>query len=71
MPGDGKNAESCSSEDKFAVVQETTALNEAELAEYYRQKGLYTEHIAEWKASCLQANATKVQQEKTAREQRR
>lgn len=41
MPGDGKNPEAWSSEDKFAVVLETAPLNEAELAEYCRRKGLY------------------------------
>ncbi len=71
VPGDGKNAENWSSEDKFAVVLETAALNEAELAEYCRKKGLYAEQIAEWKASCLQANATNEQQEKANQEQRR
>ena len=39
--GDGKNPEVWSSEDKFAVVLETAALNAAELAEYCRRKGLY------------------------------
>lgn len=33
VPGDGKNPEGGSSEDKFGVVLETAALNEAELAE--------------------------------------
>jgi transposase-like protein len=34
VPGDGKNPEGWSSEDQFAVVLETAALNEAQLAEY-------------------------------------
>ena len=34
VPGSGKNAEEWSSEDKFAVVLETAALNATELAEY-------------------------------------
>jgi len=71
VPGDGKNAADWSSEDKFAVVLETASLNEAELAEYCRSKGLYSEQIAEWRASCLQANATTEQQEKLNREQSR
>lgn len=58
MPGNGKNAERWSSEEKFAVVLEAASLNEAELAEYCRKKGLYVEQIAAWKGSCLQANAT-------------
>ncbi len=71
VPGDGKNAEQWSSEDKFAVVVETATLNEAELAQYCREKGLYTEQIAAWKASCLQANSTQERQEKVSLEQRR
>src|SRR5580658_10446216 len=39
VPGDGKNPEGWSSEDKFAVVLETAPLNAAELAEYCRRKG--------------------------------
>ncbi|WP_338473085.1 hypothetical protein R4Z10_10375 [Niallia sp. XMNu-256] len=35
---------------------ETLAMNEAELAEYYRKKGLYREQIEAWKRVCLQAN---------------
>ena len=33
-------------------------MNEAELSEYCRSKGLYPEQVAEWKASCMQANAS-------------
>jgi transposase len=40
VPGDGKNPEGWSSEDKFAVVLEAAALNAAQLAEYCRRKGL-------------------------------
>lgn len=67
VPGDGKNAEGWSSEDKFAVVLETAPLNAAELAEYCRRKGLYPEQIAAWRASCVAANANAGEQ---AREQR-
>ena len=67
VPGDGKNAEGWSSEDKFAVVLETAPLNAADLAEYCRRKGLYPEQIAAWRASCVAANANATEQ---AREQR-
>jgi len=46
-----------SSEEKFAVVLESAALNEIELSEYCRGKGLYPEQIQAWRAACLQANA--------------
>jgi len=58
VPGDGRNPENWSPEDKFAVVLETAAMNEAELSEYCRKKGLFAEQIAHWKANCLQGNAT-------------
>jgi transposase-like protein len=67
VPGDGKNPEGWSSEDKFAVVLETAPLNAAELAEYCRRKGLYPEQIAAWRAACRSANANAAEQ---AREQR-
>ena len=42
------------SEAKFAVVMETASLNEAELAEYCRAKGLYSEQIGRWKAAACE-----------------
>ena len=47
-----------SSEEKFAVVLESASLNEVELGEYCRRKGLYSQQIAAWRQSCQQANAT-------------
>jgi transposase-like protein len=75
VPGSGKNAEEWTSEDKFAVVLETAALNAAELAEYCRRKGLYVEQIATWKAACMSANASLVpptrEQQKQAKEDKK
>jgi transposase-like protein len=61
VPGDGKNAEDWTSEDKFAVVLETATLNAAELAQYCRRKGLYAEQIAAWRLACSTANANAAQ----------
>jgi transposase-like protein len=69
VPADGKNPEKWSSEDKFVIVLEAASLNEAELAEYCRQKGLYVEQIAAWRNACLQANANSAAQAKAQREQ--
>jgi transposase-like protein len=44
------------SEEKFTVVVETAALNEAALGEYCRKRGLYREQITTWRAACQQAN---------------
>lgn len=56
MPNDDSTPEGWTSQDKFAAVLETAALNETELAEYCRKKGLYPEQIAAWRAACEQAN---------------
>ena len=69
VPGDGKNVEQWSSEDKFAVVLETAKLNAAELAEYCRRKGLYAEQVAAWRQACSAANANAAQAAKGQRAQ--
>lgn len=51
-----KKTQNWSSEDKFHIVIETYALNEADLAAYCRQKGLYVEQIHNWREQCLHAN---------------
>jgi transposase len=43
-----------SNEEKFAMVLETASLNELELGEYCRRKGLYPEQIANWKKTFIQ-----------------
>jgi len=52
VPGNGKNAEEWSSKGKFGVMLETAGLNEAELGEYCRRKGLFIEQIAAWRQAC-------------------
>lgn len=51
-----KTADKWSTQDKFQVVLETAVLNEIELAEYCRKKGLYLQQVKEWKNACTQAN---------------
>ena len=69
MPGNGKQAEEWSSKDKFGVVLETAGLNEAELAEYCRRKGLFIEQVAAWRAACQDANEDPVERTRDQREQ--
>lgn len=45
-----------SSQDKFQIVVETIGMNEAELAEYARKKGLFVEDIELWRDACINAN---------------
>lgn len=63
-PGSGQGSEQWSSEDKFLVVMETYAMNESDLAEYCRKKGLYKEQIISWREVCLNANAREKDQSK-------
>lgn len=56
IPGNGRTSDKWSSQDKFLVVMETFAMNELELSEYCRKKGLYREQIKAWKGVCLAAN---------------
>lgn len=63
-PGDGQVSEQWSSEDKFLIVMETYAMNQADLAEYCRKKGLYKEQIEAWRDSCLNANGRESNQTK-------
>lgn len=53
------NSEQWSAEAKLAVVLETQLLNEAEKAEYCRQKGLYLEQIERWRLACLSGMSNK------------
>ena len=61
-PADGKESERWSPQDKFLIVMQTYAMNEAELAEYCRSKGLYAEQIEAWRDACMQANGGVAQQ---------
>ena len=53
VPGDSRSPENWTAEDKLAVVIETAAMNEAQLGEYCRSKGLYAQQIAQWKQAAL------------------
>ena len=56
VPADPSNPENWSGENKLAVVIESASLNEKQLSEYCRRKGLYPEQIARWKASAIAGN---------------
>jgi transposase-like protein len=52
-----KQSEKHSAAQKFAIVMEAVSLNEAELAEYCRKKGLYPEQVKAWRAQAEKAMA--------------
>ena len=56
VSGTDASPDEWSTQDKFLIVVETASLNEAELAEYARKKGLYVEQIKAWKDACMNAN---------------
>ena len=56
VPGKDAKPDDWSTQDKFLIVLETAGLNETELAEYARKKGLYVEQIKAWKDACMNAN---------------
>jgi transposase-like protein len=51
VPADNSKSENWCAEDKLAVLIETAAMNEAQLSEYSRSKGLYIEQIEQWKSA--------------------
>jgi transposase len=57
-PSGTGTSEEWSSEDKFLIVLETARMNQAELAEYGREKGLYVEQIEAWRDACINANGS-------------
>lgn len=68
VPGDGRKPDQWTAENKLAVIIETAALNEAELAEYCRKKGLFVEQIQQWKAVFI--NGASVLSDKQAHSRR-
>ena len=56
LPDADAGPEGWTSRDKFAAVLETAAMNDADLAEYCRQRGLFAEQIKTWRGACEQAN---------------
>ena len=70
MPGNKPTSEQWSAEAKLATVIETASLNEAELSEYCRQKGLYVEQIKAWKADSLRGFMNSREQELETKRQR-
>jgi transposase-like protein len=56
LPDAAAGSEGWTSRDKFAAVLETAAMNEADLAEYGRKRGVYPAQIKAWRVACEQAN---------------
>ena len=52
MPDSDKPTKNWSSEEKFMVVLESASMNESQLAEYCRKRGVFQEQIAQWREAC-------------------
>jgi len=55
LPNANKTPEGWSAKDKFCAVVESASMNEMELSEYCRKRGLYPEQVKEWRLACEQA----------------
>jgi transposase-like protein len=56
MMGPSPTKERWSGGEKFTMVVETAALNEAQRGEYCRKRGVYPEQLQRWRQRCAQAN---------------
>ena len=56
MPEKEGSAEDWSADEKFTIVLECASLNEAELAEYCRRRGVFVDQVKQWKLACIAAN---------------
>jgi len=65
-----RNHPSCnfSSEEKLTIIIETASLNETEISEYCRRKGLYPDQISRWKSAIKQSLTHKEPVSKADRE---
>lgn len=55
-PAMGQPAAGLSSEEKFNVVLGTATVNEVELVEYCRRKGLFPQQVGPWRELCKQTH---------------
>ncbi len=67
VPGNGKNPDQWNPESQLAVIIETAALNETELAEYCRKKGLFAEQIQQWKNAFINSRSTLIESHASTR----
>jgi len=58
-----------SNKERFTIILETASLNEIELGEYCRQRGIYPEHIKNWKDNFIHDSASSEKMSKTQRQQ--
>ncbi|WP_459919206.1 transposase, partial [Desulfocicer niacini] len=55
LPDADTEPEGWNARDKFTAVVETAGLNETELGEYCRKKGIFPEQVHQWRLACESA----------------
>ena len=68
MPDSDTSHNGWTSADKFAAVMETAAMNQTQIAAYCRERGIFAEHLADWRQACEQANDCNQASEKKLKE---
>jgi transposase-like protein len=71
VPGNKKTTDEWSAEARLATVIEVASLSPAELGRYCREKGLYVEQIAAWRAACVEGQRSAQEQRVSEREELR
>lgn len=61
VPEHDRTSENWSAQTKFAVVVETAAFTEIELAEYCRSKGLYPDQVKAWRNAAIESQDSSLQ----------
>lgn len=56
IKGSNTSNKAISSREKFLIVMETYTMSESDLAKYCRENGLYVEEVKQWRSSCIAAN---------------
>ena len=56
LPDAHAGPEGWTSRDKHGAVIETASMNQADLGEYCRRRGIYPEQLAVWREACERAN---------------
>ena len=56
MPDGDTSPDGWNARDKFAAVVESASLNESELGEYCRKKGIFPHQLQQWRRACEDAN---------------
>jgi len=69
LPNGQTSPNGWTSSDMFSAVVETAPLNEEEVAQYCRQKGIYPEQLKHWREACENANDWDRSQSKVIKEQ--